>query len=101
MKIVTMADVDAARVKLTEVINDLRRMYADGVMPHLTMPVVTFRDYCEEQVEKLLREYHAQRSPEFLLKMLRHMWECALVFDIDESRCDECEAARFLSKEAA
>lgn len=100
MKIVTMADVDAARAKLTEVLMHLRDLYAQGGHESIAC-VAAFRDYCEEQVVKLLREYHEQRSTENLLKMLRHMWECALILDFDGAQCDQCEAARLLSKEAA
>jgi hypothetical protein len=101
VKIVTMAEVDAARIKLTEVINDLRKMQGESYLPRLYAEVAAFKGFCEDEVVRLLREYHEQRSPESLLKMLRHTWECALILDITWPSCAMCEAGRLLSKEAA
>jgi hypothetical protein len=98
MHVVTMVQIDEARNKLNGVIQDLRSMQGQGYLPRLYAEVAAYRDYCQGEVGKLLAAYHQQRSPAFLLGLLRHSRECADLF-LGEG-CEECEVIRLLAKEA-
>jgi hypothetical protein len=94
--ITTMRDVDAARLKLNSVIEDLYAMQGKQYLPRLYAEVAAYRDYWVAQVERLLRAYHEQRSPAFLLRTLKHTTTC----EAGDKLCFDCLAAQVLAAEA-
>jgi len=89
MQIVTMRDIDAARAKAVEVLDELRGMPAKGSLTCHILEVRAYYDYCMEQVGTLITKYHQQRSSENLLRLLRHMRTSCL--PVGTIGCEECQ----------